>query len=196
MIEEVIMPAQTAPHEQAKVVNGVNVSALMDTIDAVKKNPEIATFRFRGKNTWLGGDHNRSTIKDFYGACEDHRTASTPFVIDNGEPPVLLGQDEGANPVEHLLNALMGCMTTTMAYHAASRGIEIEAIDTESEGDIDLRGFLGLSDKIRKGYQNIRVRMRVKSTAKPETLRELATFSPVYDVVSNSVPVDVVVETY
>ena len=83
-----------------------------------------------------------------------------------------------------------------MAYHAASHGIEIEAIDTESEGDIDLRGFLGLSDKIRKGYQNIRVRMRVKSTAKPETLRELATFSPVYDVVSNSVPVDLVVETY
>jgi uncharacterized OsmC-like protein len=190
------MPGQTATQEQVKVLNGVNVSALMDTIDAVKKNPEIATFHFRGKNTWLGGDHNRSTIKEFYGACEEHRTASTPFVIDNGEPPVLLGQDKGANPVEHLLNALMGCMTTTMAYHAASRGIEIEAIDTESEGDIDLRGFLGLSDKIRKGYQNIRVRMRVKSTAKPETLRELATFSPVYDVVSNSVPVDVVVETY
>jgi uncharacterized OsmC-like protein len=117
-------------------------------------------------------------------------------VIDNGEPPVLLGKDKGANPVEHLLNALMGCMTTTMAYHAASRGIKIEAIDTESEGDIDLRGFLGLSDTIRKGYQNIRVRMRVKSSAKPEALRELATFSPVYDVVSNSVPVDLVVETY
>jgi uncharacterized OsmC-like protein len=117
-------------------------------------------------------------------------------MIDNGEPPVLLGRDEGANPVEHLLSALMGCMTTTLAYHAASRGIEIKAIDTESDGDIDVRGFLGLSDKIRKGYQNIRVRMRVKSDATPETLAELAKFSPVYDVVSKSVPVDVVIETY
>jgi|APTNR8051073442_1049403.scaffolds.fasta_scaffold02380_5 uncharacterized OsmC-like protein len=190
------MSSQAATQERAKIVNGVNVSALMETIDAVKKNPEIAKFRFRGRNTWLGGDHNRSTIKEFHGACEEQRTAGTSFVIDNGEPPVLLGEDKGANPVEHLLNALMGCMTTTTAYHAASRGIEIEAIDTESEGDIDLRGFLGLSDTIRKGYQNIRVKMRIKSSAKPETLRELAKLSPVFDVVSNSVPVDVVVETY
>jgi uncharacterized OsmC-like protein len=190
------MSSQASAQAQPKVVNGVDVSALMDTIAAVKQNPQIATFHFRGKNTWMGGDHNRSTFKDFYGALQEHRGESEPFVIDNGEPPVLLGQDQGANPAEHLLNALMGCMTTTMVYHAASRGIEIKAVDTESEGDIDLRGFLGLSDTIRKGYQNIRVRMRVKSDAKPETLRELAKFSPIYDVVSNSVPVDVTIETY
>lgn len=190
------MSSQAAVHEREVIVNGVNVSALMQTINAVKQDNEIAKFRFRGRNRWLGGDHNRSTIKGFYGASQEHRQDGISFEIDNGEPPVLLGHDHGANPVEHLLNALMGCMTTTMAYHAASRGIEIEAIDTESEGDIDLRGFLGLSDQVRKGYQQIRVRMRVKSKAHPETLRELAKFSPVYDVVSNSVPVDVTIETY
>jgi uncharacterized OsmC-like protein len=190
------MSIQAAAPQTPTVVNGVDVSALMDTIAAVKENPDLATFRFRATNTWLGADHNRSTVKEFYGACEEHRKESAPFMIDNGEPPVLLGRDEGANPVEHLLSALMGCMTTTLAYHAASRGIEIKAIDTESDGDIDVRGFLGLSDKIRKGYQNIRVRMRVKSDATPETLAELAKFSPVYDVVSKSVPVDVVIETY
>jgi uncharacterized OsmC-like protein len=190
------MSVQATTQQPVTVINGVNVTALMDTVEAVKKNPEIATFRFRGTNTWLGGDHNRSTIKQFYGACQEHRTGDKAFVIDNGEPPVLLGEDKGANAVEHLLNALMGCVTTTTAYHAASRGIVIEAIDTESEGDIDLRGFLGLSEEIRKGYQAIRLRMRVKSKAKPETLRELAKMSPVFDVVSNSVPVDLVVETY
>jgi len=188
--------ARVATKEQATVVNGVNVSALMDTIAAVKQNPEIAAFRFRGTNTWLGGDHNRSTFKQFYGAGEEHRSGRQGFVLDNGEPEVLLGADEGANPAEHLLNALMGCLTTTMAYHAAARGIEIEAIDTEADGDIDLRGFLGLSQTIRKGYQTIRVRMRVKSKAEPATLRELAQFSPIYDVVSKSVPVDVAIETY
>jgi uncharacterized OsmC-like protein len=190
------MSLQTAEKSRATVINGVDVTALMATVEAVKKDAEIAKFRFRARNTWLGGDHNRSTVKEFYGACAQHRAASKPFVIDNGEPEILLGHDSGANPAEHLLNALMGCMTTTMAYHAAARGIEIDAIDSESEGDIDLRGFLGLSDTIRKGYQAIRVRMRVKSMATPATLRELAMFSPMYDVVSKSVPVDVVVDTY
>ncbi len=187
---------QTAVQHQPTIINGVDVTALLETVEAVKQSPEIATFIFRGKNSWLGADHNRSTFQGFFGACQEQRVDGTSFEIDNGEPPVLLGQDAGANPVEHLLNALMGCMTTSLAYHAAARDIAIEAIDTESEGDIDLRGFLGLSDKIRKGYQTIRVKMRVKSQATPEQLRELANFSPVFDVVSKSVPVDVTIETY
>ncbi len=190
------MSTQAAVQTQDEIINGVNVSALKNTVEDVKNNPEIAKFRFRGKNVWLGGDSNRSTIKEFYGACQEHRVGAPPFVLENGEAPILLGQDKAANPVEHLLNALMGCMTTTLAYHAAARDIAIEAIDTESEGELDLRGFLGLSDTIRKGYQRIRVKMRVESKADPEVLRELTTFSPVYDVVSRSVPVDVAIETY
>jgi uncharacterized OsmC-like protein len=190
------MSTETATREQATLINGVDVTALARTIDAVKNDAEVARFRFRARNTWLGGDHNRSTIRSFYGACQEQRTDGDSFVIDNGEHPVLLGHDAGANPVEHLLSALAGCMTTTTAYHAAARGIEIEAIDSELEGDIDLRGFLGLAPEVRKGYSAIRVRMRVKSKASPETLRELAGMSPVLDVVSRSVPVDVVVQTY
>ena len=138
------------------------------------KNPDIATFHFRGKNTWLGGDHNRSTIKEFYGACEEHRTASTPFVIDNGEPPVLLGQDKGANPVEHLLNALMGCMTTTMAYHAASRGIEIKRSMTRATSTCAVSSA--------SPTRSARVSKHSRADAgqvvsEAETLRELATFS-------------------
>jgi uncharacterized OsmC-like protein len=190
------MSMQTATAAATTILNGVDVSALNQTVAAVKQTPDIAKFVFRGKNTWLGGSHNRSTIGRFYGACEEHRTDGKTFTIDNGEAPVLLGRDEGANPVEYLLSALMGCMTTTLAYHAAARGIAIDAIASESEGDIDLRGFLGLSPSIRQGYQTIRVRMRVKSKASPQALRELALMSPVFDVISKSVPVDVAVETY
>jgi len=86
-------------------------------------------------------------------------------------------------------------MTTTMVYHAAARGIEIRGVESQLEGDLDLRGFLGLSEKVRKGYQAIRVRMRVQSDASPETLRELTGYSPVYDIVSKSVPVEVTIET-
>lgn len=181
--------------QQPLVRNGINVTALFETIESVKGNPDIAQFQFRARNRWMGGDHNHSSIEGFHGACQELKHAQA-FELDNGEPPVLLGADQHANPVEYVLHALIGCLTTTLAYHAAARGIVIEAIDSRLEGDLDLRGFLGLSDKVRKGFHAIRVRMRVKSSAPAAQLRELATFSPVYDIVSNSLPVEVEIETY
>ena len=110
---------------------------------------------------------------------------------DADEPPVLLGEDRGANPVEYVLHALAACMTTSMVYHAAARGITIEAVGSRLEGDLDLQGFLGLSDEVRKGYQGIRAVFRVRSGADAETLRALVEYSPVYEMVSGSVPVTV-----
>jgi uncharacterized OsmC-like protein len=185
---------QRAP--AATIVNGVNVSALAETIDAIKDNAEIAKFNFRLANTWMGGDHNRSTMKEFTGALTEHRTGVQAFIADNGEPEVLLGDDGAPNPVEWLLHALIGCMTTTTAYHAAAQGIVIDAIDSEIDGDLDLRGFLGLSEDVRKGYSAIRVRMRMKTKAAPDRLDAITRMSPVFDVVSRSVPVAVSIETY
>ena len=182
-----------ATKQQATVRNGVDVPALFATIDAVKGDPAIARFNFRATNRWMGGDRNRSTIEDFHGACQDLRHAS-PFVMDNAEPPVLLGGDSAANPVEYVLHALVGCLTTTMVYHAAARGIEIASIESRLEGDLDLRGFLGLSTEVRKGFSTVRVRMFVDSEASMATLRELAQFSPVFDIVSKSLPVELTVE--
>ena len=190
------MTQQAIAERPDTIMNGVNVTALKNVLKAVQANKDIADFQFRARNTWLGGDANRTTIQGFYGACQEDTSRAQPFVFDNGEPAVLLGKDRGANPVEFVLHALAGCVTTTMAYHAAARGIEIEAIESRLEGDLDLRGFLGLSNTVRKGYHHVRVHMRVKSKAAPETLAALAKYSPVYDIVSNSLPVELVVETY
>ncbi|MCC6891102.1 MAG: OsmC family protein [Hyphomicrobiales bacterium] len=190
------MSNATAINPEPKITNGVNVTALFATVEAVKENPAIAKFNFRASNKWQGGDKNCSTIKDFTGALQEHRKDGKGFTFDNGEPPVLLGEDKAPNPVEWLLHALIGCMTTTTAYHAASRDIAVEAIDSKIEGDLDLRGFLGLSPEVRKGYSAIRVQMRVKTEADPATIKALTTMSPVFDVVSRSVPVSVDVETY
>lgn len=187
------MSVQAAP--APTIVNGVNVTALFDTIEAVKGNAAIADFNFRASNVWLGGDRNRSTMKEFTGALSEHRTGVQAFIADSGEPEILLGDDGAPNPVEWLLHALIGCMTTTTAYHAAARGIAVEAISSEIDGDLDLRGFLGLSETVRKGYSAIRVRMRVKTKATPETIKALTQMSPVFDVVSKSVPVTVSIET-
>lgn len=175
------------------VRNGVDVTALAETVSAVQEDASIAAFKFRARNRWLGGDHNRTTIDTFYGACEEHRHVKT-FEVDNGEAEVLLGKDQGANPLEHLLNALAACMTTSMAYHGAARGIDIESIESELDGDVDLRGFLGLSDQVRRGYSEIRVRFKVGSAASAEALADCARMSPVYEVVSGSVPVRLVVD--
>ena len=173
--------------------NGVDVDYVMAVIDQVKDNAEIANFQFRASNQWIDGGHNRSTVKEFYGACQEDTTRTKAFVMEADEPPILASNDKAPNPVEFVLHGLASCLTTTLAYHAAVRGIEIDAISSELEGDLDLRGFLGLSDDVRKGYHHVRVTMTVKSEAPAEQLKELAMFSPVYDIVSNSLPVELTI---
>lgn len=181
--------------EPHTVVNGVDVTALTETLEAVAREPGLATFRFRNANRWMGGSRNRSTIQSFYGAGKEDDTRTRPFEFTADEPPVLLGDDTGANPVEYLLHALAGCMTTSMVYHAASRGIVIEALESAIEGDLDIRGFTGLSAEVPKGYREIRVTFRAKTEGKPEELRALAQMSPVYNTIAGSVPVMIDVET-
>ncbi|MEQ9620035.1 MAG: OsmC family protein [Deltaproteobacteria bacterium] len=182
---------------QETVLNGVNVTKLFDTIEVIKGNAEIARFKFRNSNKWIMGGHNRSHIDSFYGALQEN-TREEPFVMDNDEPPLLLGEDKGANPVEQVLHGLAGCITTTLVYHAAARGIKIHNVETGFEGDLDLRGLLALPGARRNGYEEIRVSVKVKADATREEIEELVEFatghSPVFDIVSNPVPVNVTLE--
>lgn len=107
-------------------LNGVDRKALFETIAAVKAAPELASFKFRVRNSWVEGGHNLSAITGFFGTGAEIGHAS-PFVLHNDEPPVLLGNDEAPNPVEYVLHALAGCLTTTLVYHAAARGLRVDA---------------------------------------------------------------------
>jgi uncharacterized OsmC-like protein len=180
-----------------KIINGVNVDQLLDTVNAVKDKAEIAKFKFRARNKWVNGGHNRTTVNDFDGACQTH-DRKEPFVFEEDEPPVLLGEDKGANPVEFALAALAGCLTTSLIYHAAAKGIRIDEVESRLEGSLDLHGFLGLSESIRNGYESIRVTFKIKADAPEETLKELVELaqkrSPVFDIISNPVPVSVKLE--
>lgn len=173
------------------VINGVNVDRMGATVRAVRQNPGLATFRFRAANRWINGGHNQSTIQSFYGAGQEDTIRTGPFVLEADEPPVLLGEDHGANPAEYVLHALAACLTTSLVYHAAAQGIVIESVESTLEGDLDLHGFLGLSDKVRRGYKEIRVHFAIKSDAPAEQLNELMRYSPVLDIVSNPVPVSI-----
>lgn len=98
------MGQQTAEKSKT-VLNGVDVDAVAGLIDTIKEQPDLAESKFRVSNEWIDGGHNRTTITGFYGAGQEI-SHTKPFVLDADEPPVLAGHDKGANPVEHLLNAL------------------------------------------------------------------------------------------
>ncbi|MDY0041226.1 MAG: OsmC family protein [Desulforhabdus sp.] len=191
------MGQQAAENLKEKMVNGVNVGQLFNTIDAIKERPDIAKFKFQATNKWINGGHNHTTIKDFYGALETHLHME-PFELDADEPQILLGEDTGPNPVEYLLTGLIGCLTSALVYHAAAKGIEISGIESRLEGDIDLRGFLGLSKDVKVGYENIRVFFKIDAAAseadKQELIRMAQKYSPVFNTVSNATPVSVQLE--
>lgn len=168
----------------SREINGVAVDQLAETIRQIRQQPNLADFEFRVRNQWERGGHSKTTIEAFHGVDQENPHARE-FELEADEPPVLLGRDLGPNPVEHLLNALATCLTGALVYHAASRGIEIEALDSRVEGKIDLRGFLGMSRDIPRGFQDITVTFHVKADAPDEVLRECAEFSPVYNTLLN-----------
>jgi uncharacterized OsmC-like protein len=176
-------------------LNGLDTKQMVETVEAIKSRPDLARFQFRASNVWVGGGENRSSIQGFYGAGREDDSRREPYVFTNGEPPVLLGDNEGANPVEFLLHALAGCVTTTFVLHAAARGIRIEELSTELDGDIDLHGLLGLDPSVSPGYEEIRIDMRVKADCSDEELDDLLAYarnhSPVCNTVCRPVPVRV-----
>jgi uncharacterized OsmC-like protein len=180
---------------QDRIRNGVDTEQMFGTLDLLKQQPELATFTFRARNRWLGGAHNRSTIQGFYAAGGEDTSRAEAFVLDAGEPAILLGRDTGPNPAESLLHALAACLTTSIVYVAAARKVALTRVESTLEGDMDVQGALGLDDTYRNGFTRIRVTFRVEGDAPAEKLREVVergkARSAVFDMVSNGVPVDV-----
>ena len=176
-------------------LNGVNVDQLVQTISAIKDQPEIAKFKFRATNQWVDGGYSRTSIQSFYGAGQEDNTREKPFVLEGDEPPVLLGENRGPNAVETVLHALASCISVGFIYNAAAQDIAVEKLEMKLEGDIDLHAFLGLSDNVRPGYENIRLTYKVKADAPDEKLTELCEYvqktSPVLDIIRNPVNVSI-----
>ncbi len=183
-----------AEQKTIKLVNGVDTEVLQNLIGSMQDDPSLGRCNLRIHNKWVKGSHNRSTVSDFYGAGRDIPHEQT-FVLDVDEPPLLAGEDNWASPMEYLLHSLAGCLTSTLVYHAALSGIEIQEIESYLEGDFDIRGFMGVSEDVRKGFENIRVTFKVKTGEENiDRLRELTRFSGVFDTLINATPVDIKVE--
>lgn len=185
-------PAADLKVSKSTTVNGVDTEKLFATIEAVKADASLANFQFRLSNQWVGGGENRSRIDDFYGVGQEMQHKQ-PFFLVSDEPEVLLSEDRGPNAGEYVLHALASCLTGALVYHAAARGIVVKGIATRLEGDIDLQGFLGLSKDVRRGFKTIRVMFDIDADCddfgKQELIEMAQAYSPVFDMLSNGLPV-------
>lgn len=181
----------------SNTVNGVDLDRLVATIDAVRSDAALAHFQFRARNAWVGGSRTRTTIKDFHGAGQEDSSRAEEFVVEVDEPPVLLGGNLAPNAGEYLLHALAACLTGTVVYHAAARGIVLEGLECTLEGDLDVQGLLDIGNDVRPGFERIRATLRATGDFDDDQLAELAgltRYSPVRDTVSNPVPVEIEIE--
>jgi uncharacterized OsmC-like protein len=180
---------------EQRMTNGVDLEQLTGTIKAVKNDPEIARFQFRAHTDWVDGGHTRTRIQGFFGAGQEDSSRDEAFVLEGDEPPVLLGGNAGPNAVEAVLHALASCLAVGFVYNAAAQDIAVEELEFDLEGDLDLRAFLGLSEKVRPGYEEIRVTYRARTDAPREKVEELCSYvqrtSPVLDLLRNPVPVSI-----
>ena len=178
-------------------MNGVDTPTLFATIHAVREQPELARFTFRASNQWLKGTHSRGRCEAFDGAGGTHQHLSE-YGFDADHPEVLVGTGMGPTPVEFLLHGLAACLTAGIGNIASARGIELESVESTIEGNIDLRGILGLSDDVRNGYQDIQANFRIKGNAPADELEKIVAQSmarsAVYDVLTNGVPISINVE--
>jgi uncharacterized OsmC-like protein len=174
--------------------NGVDTPALFATIGVVAGQPALAKFQFRANGRWIKGTHSCTTMSNFSGAGGEHAHV-TAYTADADHPAVLCGADQGPTPVEWVLHALATCITAGIGNIAAARGITLQRVESRVTGDIDLRGILGLSDKVRNGFENIRITFEIEGDAPPEKLRQLVeqsrARSAVFDILTNGVPVTV-----
>jgi uncharacterized OsmC-like protein len=177
--------------------NGVNVDGLFGALDAVKAQPEAAKFQFRATNHWISGTHSKSRIHDFFGLGAE-QTHREPRTFEADHPEQLVATDQAPAPVEFLLHALAACITAGIGNVAAARDIELTRVESSVSGDIDLVGLLGLDDRVRNGYQGMRVSIAIEGDASAKDLRRVVersiARSAVFDVLANGTSVSVEIE--
>lgn len=179
-------------------LNGINVEELQETIEAVSDNPDLGQFAFRAETEWTGALKGETTIAEFDQAGE--RIETQKFQVEGDEPEQILGDRTAPNAVEHLLAALGSCLTVGYAANAAAMDIELNDLQIEMEGEVDLRGFLGISEDVRAGYNNVTSTIHIDADAPEEDIEALRerveATSPLVDNITNEVPLetDLVVE--
>jgi uncharacterized OsmC-like protein len=176
--------------------NGVNVDALMDARKALEQAPEAAQFKWRASCEWVEGTHSRSVIDGFLGLGAEQSRGKT-FSVEADHPQVFAAKDQAPTPVELVLSGLASCLTAGVAAVAQRRGIQLHSVKATIEGDMDIRGILGIDEEVRNGFGAIRVHFEIRADASRDDINALVAQSQrrsaVFDIITNPTNVFVTV---
>jgi len=180
---------------EKRLRNGVNVGALLEAREALKKAPQAAKFKWRASCKWQNGTHSSTKVKGFHGLGEEQKH-KTEFTFSADHPEIFASEDLGATPVEYVLVGLASCLTAGVAAVAQNRGVQLRSVESKLEGTMDIRGILGMDSDVRNGYDDIKVTFKIDADASKKDIEALVAQSQkrsaVYDVITN--PVNVTVE--
>jgi uncharacterized OsmC-like protein len=154
----------------SKLVNGIDLGALADVVSAVEADAAQAKAAFHVTTAWKGQTRSETTVQPITLGTEQ---IDRGFKIAIDEPAELLGTNTTANPQEVLMAALNACMMVGYVAQAALRGITLETVEIDTKGELDLRGFLGLSDEIKPGYDKLEYVVRIKGDGTPQDFAEI-----------------------
>jgi uncharacterized OsmC-like protein len=182
---------------QTAVDNGVNVAALLEAREALRKAPEAAQFTWRASCKWINGTHSRTSIQGFHGLGQEQKH-KTEFTFEADHPEIFASEDLGATPVELVLAGLASCLTAGVAAVAQNRGIKLRSVEAKLEGKMDIQGILGVDSDVRNGYDDVKVTFDIDADASQKEIEAIVAQSQkrsaVYDIVTN--PTNVMVEVH
>lgn len=185
---------QAKPAQRAD--NGVNVDALLTARAALTETPEAAAFKWRATSQWVNGTHSRATVDGFFGLGQEQQHCRS-FEFDCDHPEIFAATDKGATPVEMVLVGLAGCLSAGIASVAQNRNIQLHSVRATLEAGMDLQGVLGIDDKVRNGFDGVKVHYEIDADATPEQIAALVAQSQkrsaVFDIIAN--PTDISVTT-
>ena len=181
---------------EIKANNGVDTEALIGARGAFEQMPEAAAFTFRSNCAWIEGTYSTNSLNGFFGLGQEHARKQT-YRIESDHPEVFHAGDRAPTPPEIVLAALASCLTGGVASVAQHRGIQLNAVRAVVEGDIDVRGILGMDPEIRNGFSAIRVSFEIDADASRDEIAALAAQSQkrsaVFDILTNPTNVAVIV---
>jgi uncharacterized OsmC-like protein len=151
-------------------INGIDTAALKAAMEVISDRPAEGKARFEVATRWTGGTRSETRVSAWeLGGARKERN----FAIFSDEPPELCGTATAPNPQEILMAGLNACMMVGYVAVCALKGIELEALSIETDGELDLRGFLGLDPAIKPGYEEVRYRVRIRGNATAEQFQEV-----------------------
>lgn len=174
----------------AMMVNGINIDQLKGAVKAIQANPAMGQTTWNVTTQWMGGTRSDTHVKDY---TIGGQTIAKDFTIKVDEPHEICGTNQYPNPQETLMAAMNACMMATYVAAAAINGVELEDVRIETEGNIDLRGFLGIDAKVPAGYDEIRYTVFLKGKGTEKQFQKIheavMATSPNYYNIVTAIPV-------